>query len=187
MVFNREELLNFLVELDLELEVPTDIYIIGGSAAAIAYSAKKATTDIDTWSYNKVLFKAYKKLIQKSEMKKIPLAPVYVQIKSEKMKERFFKFNELKLTNLRVFVPDPEDLFLLKAQRASEKDVDDLKNLNDIKTLNPELILERFKSELLPQNPGNDNLLIASYLYCINVVFGSKVEHEHSRILKFTY
>lgn len=181
MIFNREALLEFFNALDNELKEPVELFVIGGSAASIAFNSKDGTTDIDTWSKEEKITTAYETVVFKFKHLKIPLGPAYVQIKSPQIRERFFLFEEVKYKNLKLFFPEPEDLFLLKAQRADEKDTVDLQALHEIKKCNPNLILKRFKEDVLPHNYGSDNMLKIRYLVTVAKVFGENIAEKHEQ------
>ncbi len=48
--YSRAELVAFLRGIDVLLDQPADLRIIGGAAAALRYGADQVTKDIDTWS-----------------------------------------------------------------------------------------------------------------------------------------
>lgn len=181
MIFNRKTLLEFFKELDKELKQSVKLFVIGGSAASIAFNSKEGTTDIDTWSKEEKITEAYNKVISKFEHLKIPLGPAHVHIKSPKIRERFFLFEEVKYKKLKLFFPEAEDLFLLKAQRSDEKDTADLKALNERKKCKPDLILKRFKDDVLPHNYGHDKMLKIRYLVAVAKVFGEDIAEKHEQ------
>lgn len=174
-------LISLLEKIDIELEREAKLYIIGGSAACLAYNAKNATKDIDTWNIEKAIENAYEIVIKKYPELKIPLSPVHVHIDSPEMLSRFRVYKIVNLKKLVVLMPEAEDLFLMKAQRADEKDLVDLVNLSKLKKINSDFLLHRFKNELLPLNAGNDELLIENYLVCIERVFGERVAELHQK------
>jgi hypothetical protein len=47
--FGRDQILEFLAEIDALLDEPAAVEIIGGAAALLAYGAQTATKDIDTF------------------------------------------------------------------------------------------------------------------------------------------
>ena len=48
--FNREQILEFLTEIDDHLDEPVAMEIIGGAAALLAYGAQSPTKDIDSFA-----------------------------------------------------------------------------------------------------------------------------------------
>lgn len=183
LIFNRNELIKFLELLDKELQCQASLYIIGGSAACIAFDSKHATKDIDTWKKEKAVDDAYDQVIKKNPRLKVPLAPALIQINSPKMQARFVKYKDTHFDKLNIYVPEAEDLFLMKAQRADEKDLFDLEELSKKVKLSPLLILDRFRKEILPLHAGSDELLIDRYLICIERVFGDREIELHEREL----
>jgi len=186
MTFNKDALLKLLDMIDEELEKKAKIHIIGGSALTIAFGSKKGTKDIDTWENEENIKKAHRAVLNKHPEIKIPLAPAYVHIHSNEMKARFKKYDKQSFKKLTIYIPEPEDLFLLKAQRADEKDLQDLIDLNKVSSLSDELILNRFREELLPQNPGSDEDLLIKYLTTIEKIFGDKAAENHAKQLNFS-
>lgn len=181
MIFNRETLLDFFNKLDKELIQPVELYVIGGAAASIAFNAKEGTRDIDTWLKEEKITEAYNKVVSKFEHLNIPLNPAHVHIKSPNIRKRFCLFEKEKYKNLKLFFPEAEDLFLLKAQRADEKDIFDLKALHKKNNCKPDLILKRFKNDILPQNYGSNDLLKIRYLMTIAEVFGENIAEKHEQ------
>lgn len=104
-----------------------------------------------------------------------------MHIQSSSIFNRFVLYTELKLSKLIIRVPEPEDLFLLKAQRGDEKDIRDLIELDQNRKLDEELIFKRFKIDILPFSYANDSFLIDNYLFCIDKVFGTKVAKKHHK------
>src|SRR5690606_4155247 len=184
LIFNRDLLIELLQRIDKELEASAKLYIIGGSAACLAYDSKLGTKDIDTWEKEQNIENAYKKVIKKFPHLKIPLNPACVNINSPEMQNRFLPYEITGLKNLKVFVPEPEDLFLLKAQRADEKDLEDLAQLASQQKLNEKTLLQRFSQELLPLYFGDNEVLKNNYLICIEEIFGEVIADKHFKKLK---
>jgi len=183
LIFDKGQLEEFLKKLDNELTTKVELNVIGGAAATLMYDSKAGTRDIDTWGTVRALQEAYQRVIKKYPELKLPFGPSNVHIQSSAMLKRFVLYEKLDLSKLKIKVPLPEDLFLLKAQRADEKDVDDLIELHKKVALDQEKILNWFKTDLLPLNGGNDVLLIEKYLFCIDLVFGSTTARKHEKSL----
>ena len=47
--FTYDELVKFIQCMDVLIEEPTDLLIVGGAAATLKYGATGTTKDIDTW------------------------------------------------------------------------------------------------------------------------------------------
>lgn len=185
IVFDKKLLLEVFSKIDKELEQKSNLYLIGGAAASIAYNSKSGTIDIDLWKKESLIEEAYKKVIKKHPHLKLPFGPAKVNIDSNKMLKRFLGLSEPKFKYLKIYVPDPEDLFLLKAQRADEKDIEDLSQLHKKQHLKPEIIFKRFKEDLLPLNYGSNERLTDHYLFAVASVFGEKIaDHQHALLKK---
>lgn len=180
LIYNRDILIELLQKIEEELASSAKLYVIGGSAACLAYDSKAGTKDIDTWNKEQKVNEAYSKVINKFPKLKIPIGPANVNIRSPEMLERFKLYKIDGLEKLQIFIPTVEDLFLLKAQRAVEKDITDLKELYKKNPLSEKLLLERFLYELLPLYYGNDQVLKDNYLVCIEEVLGEEIAQEHS-------
>lgn len=178
-VFDRTSLEQYLGKLAAELDTKTTIYIIGGASAILAYDTKTATLDIDLWETSKALQAAHSMVIKKFPHLRIHLGPAHVHIQSNEMLKRFSPLTTLNFPKLKIMVPTPEDLFLLKAQRADEKDLNDLINLHRKQQLNEKLLIERFLGDVLPLNYSNDEFLVTNYLLCIERVFDSETGEAH--------
>lgn len=53
MIYNKNQIIEFLLKIDEQLVNNAEIHIIGGAASAIAYNSKEATQDVDTWKSEK--------------------------------------------------------------------------------------------------------------------------------------
>ena len=101
------------------------------------------------------------------------------------MYARFRPLDDHHCEKLKIFIHEAEDLFLMKAQRAGSKDLEDLENLAKKVKLDAQLILERFKKEILPLNACDDELLKDRFLSCIDKVFGEKVASGFTKQIKY--
>lgn len=57
--YTGNEIEQFLLKIDIHLQKPAEIILIGGTAAILAYHISDATQDIDTWNSVDSLKEAY--------------------------------------------------------------------------------------------------------------------------------
>ena len=179
MIYTKQNIEEFLIALDSELDSKQEIIVIGGAAATLHYNSKEDTIDIDTYNSIESLKEAYRKVVEKLPNLKIPLsaaAPVFGPVN---ITERLEESSEVPLENLKIFVPEVHDWILLKTARSDEKDITDIKDVASLKEIDHLILKERFKTEMLPYNPGNDELLVSAYLYMISILFSEAVAKEH--------
>jgi serine/threonine protein kinase len=168
--FGRDEILAFLAEIDSKLERPTGIEIIGGAAALLAYGARSPTKDINTLANvdERILSAAF------LSNPKIPINPVAAVVPTgyEDSRERL----ALPFRNLLIWIPSRYHLLLMKAVRASRRDVDAIVEMHRAKPFDLELIVERSNDQVL-RSYGNLETLEHTYLI-IEKLFGPNRVHR---------
>ena len=184
MIFTKKDLENFLIALDGELNSKHEIIIIGGAAAALHYDSKRGTVDIDTYNSIEELKEAYRKTLKRYPALRIPLSASLPAKGPANMKARLERHTSIPLTNLTVLIPEAHDWVLLKTARCEEKDIADIKELKKRISLKAQILLARFKNEVFPFNPGNDEDSKAGYLYMISVIYDEPTAQQHEASLK---
>ncbi|MEZ4753551.1 MAG: DUF6036 family nucleotidyltransferase [Bdellovibrionota bacterium] len=184
MIYTKKDLEKFLIALDKEVESKHKIVVIGGAAATLHYNSKQGTIDIDTYNSIANLKTAYERTIKKFPDLKIPLSAAVPAQGPVNLNDRLEKYSNSLIKNLEILIPEAHDWVLLKTSRCEEKDLADIKELSEVRNIDPSILQERFANEMLPQNPGNDELLISAYLYMISVVFGEQIATQHQKSLK---
>jgi hypothetical protein len=143
----------FLEELDGLLCEPVHVHCIGGFVVSLFYGLPRPTADIDYFalvpyaSVNELQALAGEgsKLAQKYKLyfqyvPTISLPEDYEMRLTEMYRGRFKK--------LHLYAPDPYDLILSKLERNSPKDRDDVAFLAESLHLSPEVLRERYTTEL---------------------------------------
>ncbi len=182
-LFNKDILERLLIETDANLSKATDLVLIGGTALVIKYLSPRATMDVDT--YNKVskeLKEAWKKA-EKVVGVEVPLSQSPISVGPYSMEERFTIFKDLKLKNLKIFVPDAADIVLMKIPRLFGKDRDDISHLIKYSKIPDSVLLKRFKEEV-DHIVGDQKNLRSHYLLAIEDNYGKSIADKHEKLLK---
>jgi Nucleotidyltransferase of unknown function (DUF6036) len=143
----------FLRELDGLLDEPSEFHCIDGFAVVVAYGLPRSTNDLDYVSLipcNRIPD------IQRLAGEGSPLArkhKVYVHqvgvaCVPESYDERLTELYPGEFKNIRLYVLDPYDLALSKLSRNAERDREDVQYLARTQHLGPDILRERYATEL---------------------------------------
>lgn len=137
-----------IIETDKNLSTPADIVLIGGTALVVKYLSPRATMDVDTYSkVSQELQEAWKKA-EKAVGVRVALSQSSIVEGPYEMEDRFTLYQDLKLKKLKIFVPDPVDIVLMKIPRFVGKDRDDIKFLIINYKIPQKTLLNRFINEM---------------------------------------
>jgi hypothetical protein len=145
--FNHDELVRFIQCMDLLIEEPTDLIVVGGAAATLAYGATGTTKDIDTWD---VVPPAVLKAAEEARVK----TGLEVPIESPRVADVPYHYEDrlellsMGLEKLRIFVPEQHDLALMKVVRGDRQDEDVIAEIHERHPFDLETLLERFEKEM---------------------------------------
>lgn len=151
----------FLQELDALLPDKVALHCIGGFVASLCYSLPRPTGDIDYFSIMPMhCANALQALAGEgsalARKHKIRLHYVTVNTLPEDYAERLVEMFPGEFKKLRLYAPDPYDLILSKLERNSPKDRDDVEYLARTCDLRPEILRERYETEMRPNLIGNE-------------------------------
>ena len=181
-MFNKDILDQLLIETDKNLRAESDLVLIGGTALVVKYLSPRATIDVDTYTkVTKELETAWKKA-QIAVGVKVPLSRSPISEGPYHMEDRFTLYRDLKLKKLRVFVPDPLDIVLMKIPRFFGKDRDDIKHLIKFSKIPNGALLKRFKEEM-GHIVADKKVVKSHYLLAIEENYGTKIADSHERKL----
>lgn len=182
-LFNKEILDQLITEADKNLSRKADLVLIGGTALVVKYLSPRATMDVDTYSkVTKELQEAWKKA-EKAIGVKIPLSQSTIAEGPYEMEDRFTLYQDLNLKNLKVFVPEPADIVLMKVPRFVGKDRDDIKHLIKEYKIPHKVLLNRFIDEM-GHVTGSRRTLISYYLLAIEENYGKDIADAHEKSIK---
>jgi hypothetical protein len=161
----------FLEELDGLLPEPVHLHCIGGFVVSLFYGLPRPTADVDyfdVFPYASVdelqaLAGAGSRLALKY---KLYFQHVTIISLPEDYEPRLTEMYLGRFKNLHLYAPDPYDLILSKLERNSQKDRDDVAFLAESLHLSPEILRERYRTELRPYlaNEGRHDLTIELWL-----------------------
>jgi hypothetical protein len=143
MAFGREHILAFLVELDRMLREPVVMEIIGGAAALLAYGARLATKDINSFSdFDERIVQAAPLTTQPIPLRRatVPLAPSGYDDRRQRL--------DLPLRHLVVWVPDRHDLLLMKVLRAWDHDLKVIAEMHQAKPFDLDILVDRYNDHM---------------------------------------
>jgi hypothetical protein len=166
--YGRDQVFEFLAEIDEILAEPVALEIIGGAAALLAYGARSATKDIDS-------FAGIDERIRQAAAQaahKIPLDQAAVADPPYNYEDRRLRLN-MPLHNLVVVVPERHDLLLMKSVRASRHDDEVIQEMHQAKPFDLETIVERYNSEM-SQAIGDPKILDQKIQLIVEKLFGAK-------------
>ena len=145
--YTRDELVKFLRSVDLFIDEPTKLLVIGGAAAALVYGANGSTKDIDTWSnVPRALAKAAVNARQATGLA-VPIEKAAVTDGPYHYEDRI-RPAAMRLKKLRIFVPERHDLALMKVVRGDRHDEDMIAEIHARHPLKLETLLKRFEEEM---------------------------------------
>jgi hypothetical protein len=158
----------FLREVDELLNEPVVLEIIGGAAALLAYGARRATKDIDSFTtIDEKIVEAVRKVKHK-----IPLDRAAVADQPYNYEDRR-QILDLPFRNLVVLVPERHDILLMKAVRAMRNDDEVIQEMHEAEPFDLDTIVKRYKSEM-GQAIGDHKILDQKIQLVIEKLFGRK-------------
>jgi hypothetical protein len=176
--FGRDQVLEFLAEIDELLDEPVPLEIIGGAAALLAYGARSPTKDIDT-------FVGIDERIQRAASlatHKIPLDRATVADPPYNYEDRR-QCLDLPFRNLVVWVPERHDLLLMKAVRAARHDEEVIQEMHQAEPFDLETIVARYKEEM-GQAIGDHKILDQQIQLIVEKLFGSNSVRRFGKATK---
>ena len=166
--YGRDQILAFLAEVDELLAEPVSMEIIGGAAALLAYGARSATKDIDSFTPIDERIRRAAPLTSH----KIPLDRAAVADPPYNYEDRRQRL-DLPFRNLVVWVPERHDLLLMKAVRAARHDEEVIVEMHRAEPFDLETIIERYNSEM-GQAVGNHDIFDQNIQLIVEKLFNSK-------------
>jgi len=182
-LFQPSEIQRFLEATDLYLKSPTDLVIIGGAAAALAYNATNTTTDIDTINnVPKELEHAFEEASKKTGFA-IPVSSVGVFDPPYCYEERLQQCEQINSKFLKIYVPEQHDLALMKMVRGYENDIQTICEIHKDLPFRFEILLERFLTEMT-QVIGKPDTIRMNFLLMISELFGDELAEKTEALTK---
>jgi hypothetical protein len=176
--FGRDQVLEFLAEVDELLDDSVQMEIIGGAAALLAYGARSPTKDIDS-------FEGIDERIQRAASlaaHKIPLDRATVADPPYNYEDRRQRL-DLPFRNLVVLVPERHDLMLMKALRAARHDEEVIQEMHQVEPFDLETIVERYNNEM-DQAVGNHDIFDQQIQLIVEKLFGGKSVRRFGKTAK---
>jgi len=169
--FLPEELAQFLQKIDEFLTRDCNLIVIGGAAAALAYGATKATTDIDLATALPEHLKTAIGLAREATGIEVPVSHVGVFEPPYDYEDRLAALQNLPCKRLHLFVPEQHDLALMKMVRGYENDIQAIEEIHLGYPLDLNILTERFMEEMSQVN-GDARYIRQNFLMMIEKLFG---------------
>lgn len=145
--YTREELVRFVRSVDLFIDEPMKLLVIGGAAAALEYGATGSTKDIDTWTN-------VPRAVAKAAANAREATGLAVPIEKAGVTDGPYHYEDrirpaaIRLRKLRILVPERHDLALMKVVRGDRHDEDMIAEMHAHHPLKLETLLKRFEEEM---------------------------------------
>ena len=167
---------SFLLDLDHQLEGPTELHCFGGFVVAEYYGLTRPTADIDIIEATGTDLKTLATLAGKgsalAKQHHVYLDIVTVATVPEDYAQRLFDIYPATFENLRLKAFERHDLVLAKLSRNGDRDREDVRRLAVGPGLDTEILKKRYAVELRFQsaNPDRDDLTLALWIEMIEEV-----------------
>jgi len=173
--YDRDQILLFLTELDERLEEPVVLEIIGGAAALLAYGARRATKDIDSFaSIDEKILEAARGVEHRIPLDRATVAEPPYNYEDRRV------ILDLPFRNLVVVVPERHDILLMKSVRALRNDDEVIQEMHDVEPFDLDTIVERYKSEM-GQVIGDHKILDQKIQLVVEKLFGRRGVRRFAR------
>jgi hypothetical protein len=167
-----KDLALFLQAVDRHLPKPFRLDIIGGAAASLSFRIKSGTADIDAANNVGAIDGACEAARAETGLN-IPLATAGIYDGPYGYEDRMKRLRLRGLKKLQVFVPEKHDWALMKIVRLIEKDIEDIKEVDQKIGFNRKIFLNRFVEEMTHVT-GRREDLVFSFLAMMEELFGEK-------------
>jgi hypothetical protein len=170
----------FLRLIDEELSRDTTIVIVGGAAIGLAYAPYHLTTDIDVMpTRSAALWKAVERAHARAKTS-VPFQAAGIVQPPYEYEDRLRPLPIRGLKHLRVLVPEPHDLALMKVARGEAHDLAGIEDIHRASPLSLETLIARYEESRV-QFIGNPADLRLGFLALVARLFG---EGEAERVEK---
>ena len=166
--YDRDQILRFLFEVDERLTKTAVLEIIGGAAALLAYGARQATKDIDSFA---PIDERVARAARKAEHR-IPLDRAAVADPPYNYEDRLQTL-DLPFRRLVVLVPERHDLLLMKSVRSMRHDDEVIQEMHEAEPFDLDTIVARYKSEM-GQVIGDHKILDQKIQLVVEKLFGRR-------------
>jgi hypothetical protein len=143
----RAEIERFLRAIDLALDRPATVIVIGGGAAALKYRIDDPTTDIDTFNPIGADLRRAIDAARKATGLAMPFEQSGVADGPYNFEDRLLRAMP-RLGRLTVLVPERHDLALMKAVRGDQADFAKLQAIHERKPFDLSVLLRRYEEEM---------------------------------------
>lgn len=178
--FLPEELAQFLQKIDEFLTKDCDLIVIGGAAAALAYGARKTTTDIDLATALPDHLETAIGLACEATGIDMPVSHAAVYEPPYNYEDRLIALQNPACKRLHLFVPEQHDLALMKVVRGYENDIQAIEEIHQTNPLDLNILIERFMDEMT-QVTGDARYIRLNFLLTIEKLFSPEEVERATR------
>ncbi len=170
-----EPWLSFLKEIDGLLSKETQLHCLGGFVVTVLYGSERSTVDLDALSLvarDSPVWELAGKGSALHKRHKLYLDRVGIANLPENYEERMTDNFSGTFEHLRLFSLDPYDVALVKIERNSARDREDVKHLARVVPFDPETLKQRYYDELRVYlgNPEREDLTLNLWLEMIEEI-----------------
>lgn len=163
----------FLRLVDHELSSDCTIIVVGGAAIGLAYAPDHATTDIDVMPTRQAaLWKAVERAQARSKVP-VPFQAAGIVQPPYEYEDRLRPLPVRGLKHLKILVPEPHDLALMKLARGEAHDLAGIEDIHRVSPLSLDTLVERYE-ESRGQFIGNPANLRLAFLALVARLFGDE-------------
>lgn len=146
--FEATELERFLRAVDEVLDHAFELWLIGGSAAALGYGVRSATRDLDTLDSKHELIQSALDAARRSTGLDIPIETAGIYDAPHDFEDRAVVVSIDGLEHLLIKVPEKHDLVLMKMMRGEEQDLAVAEEIHRLHRLDMDTLIDRYLNEM---------------------------------------
>jgi hypothetical protein len=170
--FPGREIVRFLQAVDRHLDEPFRLDVIGGAAALLSFRIDSGTVDIDAANNVAGLQNACRAARDETGLD-IPVSTAGIYDGPYFYERRMKRVPIRGLRKLQVFVPEKHDWALMKIVRLIEKDIEDIREVDEKAGFRRAVFLKRFLEEMTHVTGRREDLMF-SFLTMMEELFGSE-------------
>ena len=170
--FPGREIVRFLQAVDRHLDEPFRLDVIGGAAALLSFRIDSGTVDIDAANNVAGLQDACRAARDETGLD-IPVSTAGIYDGPYFYERRMKRVPIRGLRKLQVFVPEKHDWALMKIVRLIEKDIEDIREVDEKAGFRRAVFLKRFLDEMTHVTGRREDLIV-SFLTMMEELFGSE-------------
>ncbi len=181
-VFAGRDIVSFLRAVDRHLKDPFRMEVIGGAAALLSFKIESGTLDIDSTNDVRAIEGACEAARKETGLE-IPLQVVGIYDAPYHYESRLRRILRTKLKKLQVVVPEKHDWALMKIVRLIQKDIEDIREVEESVGFSKNVLLRRFLDEMTHVT-GRREDLVFQFLAMMEQLYGEEDADRMEKAIK---